>query len=93
MEVSRRDALALFGSVIGVGALTSCSSQGSSQESTASSATETSSTDAGNGAQDDARLEQARHNVRYDSDQRDPLVLLHISDIHGNGDALARAMA
>lgn len=92
MSISRREALALLGSGIGVGALASCSAQSSSQEASASPTDEASTASTDNGATDDVRLTQANHNVRYDSKPRDLLVLLHISDVHGNGEALGRAL-
>lgn len=89
MAVSRREAFALLGTTIGVGALAACSSPQTDQKASASPAASETSPNTGT----DPRFEQAKHNVRYDSGARDPFVLLHVSDFHGDGEALGRVMS
>lgn len=38
-------------------------------------------------------ITQARHNIRGNSDPLEPLALLHISDVHGDDEALGRVVA
>ena len=38
----------------------------------------------------DLLIVQAKHNVRNDSEPQEPFVLVHLSDVHGDKDALAR---
>ena len=95
MDVTRRAAFALMASGLGANALSACSStdhgvagktNAASGEALASATQETS-------RDLPTLIAQARHSVRANSEPREPLALLHISDVHGDGPALARALA
>lgn len=96
MDVTRRDALSLVMAGLGMGALTACASNGQSANNAPTEKQDGGDTDATAltpSDPNDARFGQGFHNVRSSSDEIKPLSLMHISDVHGDGAALGRAMA
>ena len=97
MDVTRRDALSLVMAGLGMGALSACTSN--SQATPTEANGQKQGEDGAEAAAalpsdpNDARFGQAFHNIRSNSEELRPLSLLHISDVHGDGAALGRAMA
>lgn len=99
MAITRRDALLLMTSTMGSAALTACRQASAPTEQPATETTKKATVEPS--AQepltpsDDVslRITQARHNTRGNSDPFEPFALLHISDVHGDANALSRALA
>ena len=95
MNVTRRGALSLVAASIGMGSLQACGkvATDANEQGQAEAAAPAGEAPATVAFPDDQRIAQARHNVRGDSAPHEPFALLHISDIHGDGAALGRALA